>query len=59
MNTKEKAERIIERFRRKEWISATEAFQIYNEIHGTREKVSTCQSCILRKLRQIEKWLNE
>lgn len=39
--------------------SMSRIYNIYNEVFGTNEKSQSCASCLIRKVNELRKWLNE
>ena len=57
MEIKQKAENLINEVDSTHRYSMSRIYSIYNEVFGTNETPQSCASCLIRKVKELSKWL--
>lgn len=58
MNTlKERITTLLEDISKTHIYKSSLIYELYNEAYGKNEKVSTCRSCLISRVRLLQKWL--
>lgn len=55
----QKAKTLVDDVKRTHEYSMSRIYGMYTEITGKRETPQSCPSCLIRKVRFIENWINE
>ena len=58
-NLEQEVDLLVQEVKRTHRYSMSRIYALYNKVFGTQEQPQSCASCLIRKVRQLDKWLED